>query len=145
MVTDASFWVAIFVEGDAHYTEACECLERALELQQAFHAPALALAEVGGAIARKTGDRQAAEMAVQYLVSQPWIALHHGSEPLSRGAARVAVECMLRGADATYVALAEHVGVPLITLDKEVYQRAPPVARVLTPREWLQQVAAPRK
>jgi predicted nucleic acid-binding protein len=105
----------------------------------------LALAEVGGAIARKTGDRQAAEMAVQYLVSQPWIVLHHGSEPLSRGAARVAVECMLRGADATYVALAEHVGVPLITLDKEVYQRAPPVARVLTPREWLQQVAAPRK
>jgi len=133
MVTDASFWVAIFVEGDAHYTEASECLERAFELQQAFHAPALALAEVGGAIARKTGDTQA------------WIAIHHGSEPLSRGAARVAVECMLRGADATYVALAVHVGVPLITLDKEMYQRAPPVARVLTPREWLQQVAAPRK
>ena len=145
MVTDASFWVAIFVESDAHYAEASECLERALELRQAFHAPALALAEVGGAIARKTGDRQAAEIAVQYLVSRPWITLHHGSEPLSRGAARVAVECMLRGADATYVALAEHVGLPLITLDKEVYQRAPPVARILTPREWLQQVAAPRK
>ncbi|MBI5909715.1 MAG: hypothetical protein HY848_07165 [Betaproteobacteria bacterium] len=52
---------------------------------------------------------------------------------------------MLRGADAIYVALAVHVGVPLITLDKELYRRAPPVARVLTPREWLQQVAAPRK
>ena len=126
-------------------TEASECLERALELEQVFHAPALALAEVGGAIARKTGDRQAAEMAVQYLVSQPWIALHHGSEPLSRGAARVAVECMLRGADATYVALAAHVAAPLITLDKEVYQSAPPVARVVTPREYLQEVAAPRK
>lgn len=52
---------------------------------------------------------------------------------------------MRRGADATYVALAEHVGVPLITLDKGVYHRAPPVARVLTLREWLQQVAAPRE
>ena len=145
MVIDASFWVAIFVEDDAHYTEASDFLELALELKEAFHVPALALAEVGGAIARKTGDREAAEIAVQYLVSQPWIAIHHGSEPLSRGAARVAVECMLRGADATYVALAGHVGVPLITLDKELYQRAPPVARVLTPREWLKQVAAPRK
>ncbi len=145
MVTDASFWVAIFVEDDAHYIEASECLERALELKQTCHAPALALAEVGGAIARKTGDRRAAEMAVQYLASQPWIAIHHGSESLSRGAARVAVECMLRGADATYVALAEHVGLPLITFDKELYQRAPPVARVLTPREWLRQVAVPRR
>ena len=113
-----------------------------LELQQAFHAPALALAEVGGAIARKAGDRQAAEMAVQYLVSQPRIALHHGAAYLSHGAARVAVESKLRAADATYVAPAEHLGVPLITLDKEMRQRAPPVVRVLTPREWLQQVAA---
>lgn len=64
---------------------------------------------------------------------------------LYHAARRVAVECMLRGADAIYVALAVHVGVPLITLDKELYRRAPPVARVLTPREWLQQVAAPRK
>ena len=140
MVIDASFWVAIFVEDDAHHAEAFECLERALEVQHELHAPALALAEVGGAIARKTGDRQVAEIAVQYLVSQPWIAIHHGSESLSRSAARAAVECMLRGADATYVALAGHVGVPLITLDKEMYNRAPAVARVMTPREWLQHV-----
>ena len=116
MVIDASFWVAIFVEDDAHYTEASDFLERALELKQAFHVPALALAEVGGAIARKTGDRVAAEIAVQYLVSQHWIAIDEGSEELSRGAARVAIECMLRGADATYVALAQHVGAPLSLL-----------------------------
>ena len=42
MVTDASFWVAIFVDSDAHHIDASECLERALELQQAFHIPALA-------------------------------------------------------------------------------------------------------
>lgn len=145
MVIDASVWIALFVEGDAHHIEASECLARALELQQTLHAPALVLAEVGGAIARKTGDRQAAEMAVQYLVSQPWIALHHGSEMISRGAARAAVACMLRGADASYVALAVHVSAPLITLDKEIVQRATSVARILTPREWLQQVAAQRE
>ena len=44
MVTDASFWFAIFVEADAHYTEASECLERALELQQVIQAPEWALA-----------------------------------------------------------------------------------------------------
>lgn len=145
MVIDASFWVAIFVEDDAHYTEASDFLELALELKQAFHVPALALAEVGGAIARKTGDREAAEIAVQYLVSQPWIAIHQGSEELSRGAARVAIECMLRGADATYVALAQHVGAPLITLDKEIYRRGSTVARVFTPREWLEQLEPRRK
>lgn len=141
MVTDASFWVAIFVENDAHNAEASKCLERALELQQAFHAPALTLAEVGGAIARKTGDRKAAGMAVQYLVSQTWIAIHHGSEPLSRGAATVAVERMLRGADATYVALAKHLGVPLITLDDEMLKRSAPAVSAMTPGTWLRQHA----
>ncbi len=52
---------------------------------------------------------------------------------------------MLRGADATYVALAQQVGAPLITLDQEICRRGSTVARVLTPREWLQQVAAKRK
>ena len=139
MVTDASFWVAIFVEGDAHHTEVSECLERALELQQPFHAPALALAEVGGAIARKTGDRQAAEMAVQYLVSQPWIAIHHGSETLSHGAARLAVECMLRGADAVYAALARQESALLITLDDEMLKRSAPAILAMTPGDWLRQ------
>ena len=139
MVTDASFWVAIFVENDAHYTEASECLKRALQLQQAFHAPALALAEVGGAIARKTGDRQAAEMAVQYLVSQPWIAIHHGSETLSHGAARLAVECMLRGADAVYAALARQESALLITLDDEMLKRSAPAILAMTPGDWLRQ------
>lgn len=144
MVTDASFWVAIFMEDDAHYTEASACLQRALELQQAFHAPALVLAEVGGAIARRTGDRQAAEIAVQYLVSQPWLSIHHGSEPLSRGAARVAIECMLRGADATYVALARQEGALLITLDDEMLKRSASAIPVMTPADWLRQNPAHR-
>jgi len=141
MVIDASFWVAIFVENDTYNTEASDCLERALELRQAFHAPALALAEVGGAIARKSGDRQAAEMAVQYLVSQPWIVLHHGSEALTRGAATVAIQHMLRGADATHVALAKQLGVPLITLDDEMLKRSAPAVQAMTPGEWLRQHA----
>ena len=145
MVIDASFWVAIFVEDDAHCAEASDFLEQALKLKQAFHVPALALAEVGGAIARKTGDKAAAEIAVQYLVSQSWIAIHQGSEELSRDAARVAIECMLRGADATYAALAQHVGAPLITLDKEIYRRGSTVVRVLTPREWLEQLEPRRR
>ncbi len=145
MVTDASFWVAVFVENDAHYSEATEFLKRALELQQPFHAPALALAEVGGAIARKTGDKEAAVIAVEYLDSQPWFAIHQGSEEMSRGAAKIAIGCMLRGADATYAALAQNLGVPLITLDKEIYQRGSVVARILMPREWLQHLAELRR
>ena len=139
MVTDASFWVAIFVENDAHYSEATKFLERALELQQPFHAPGLALAEVGGAIARKTGDKEAAEIAVQYLVSQPWIAIHQGAEEISRGAARIAIGCMLRGADATYAALAQKLGVPLITLDDEMLKRSAPAILAMTPGDWLRQ------
>ncbi len=144
MVIDASFWVAIFVEDDAHYTEASDFLERALELKQAFHVPALALAEVGGAIARKTGDRVAAEIAVQYLVSQHWIAIHQGSEELSRGAARVAIECMLRGADAVYVVLARQESAPLITLDNEMLKRSASAILAMTPGDWLRQNPADR-
>ncbi len=47
-------------------------------------------------------------------------------EPLTRGATDIAIRQRLRGADAVYVALASQRDGMLITLDREMLERAPP-------------------
>ena len=50
--------------------------------------------------------------------------------------------CKLRGADAVYVALAEALEAPLISLDQEILDRSRRLATVQTPERWLQENAA---
>ena len=60
---------------------------------------------------------------------------------LSAEAAGIATECGLRGADAVYVATARRAGSTLVTLDRELRERAGGVVRVETPDEWLRRSA----
>ena len=50
----------------------------------------------------------------------------------------VASSKRIRGCDAIYVALAQHLGIPLISLDREQRERAPEDVAVLTPAAALQ-------
>ncbi len=52
-------------------------------------------------------------------------------------AAAVAVAARLRGADATYVAIAVRTGSTLVTLDAELLERAAALVPVATPEAWL--------
>jgi predicted nucleic acid-binding protein len=49
----------------------------------------------------------------------------------------LAARCRLRGADAIYVALAEELDQPLVTLDQEILDRSSGVIGTTTPAVWM--------
>jgi predicted nucleic acid-binding protein len=53
---------------------------------------------------------------------------------LGKAAAELAASAGLRGADAVYAALAQHLSIPLVTWDEEIGQRAGTVLPVMQPR-----------
>lgn len=67
----------------------------------------------------------------------PGVLRHELSDPLADRAAGLAARCKLRGAEAVYVALAEALETPLITLGREILDRSKRIVRALTPAGWL--------
>jgi len=139
IVADASFWVAAFLAQDAHHDQSARLLRRMVTDDIPVSSPTLALVELAGALARRTGSEPLAESAIRYLKGQSWLTLLPLSIAFSETAASVAITCSLRGADAVYVALARQESAPLITLDDEMLKRSTPAILAMTPGDWLRQ------
>jgi predicted nucleic acid-binding protein len=85
--------------------------------------PALLLAEVAGAISRRTTEARLGQAALELLLRMPALRLVSVERRLGMRAAQLAADLGLRGADAVYVALAQQLNVPLITWDQEQIDR----------------------
>lgn len=145
IVADASFWVAAFLAQDAHHDQCARLLRRMVTDAIPVSSPTLALVEVAGALARRTGSQPLAESALRYLKGQSWLTLSPLSNALAETAVGIAITCSLRGADAVYVALARQESAPLITLDDEMLKRSARAILAMTPRDWLRQNPGGRK
>lgn len=132
-VVDASVWVSRLVPQDVHHAASRDWIEREMTGGRFVVAPALLLAEVAGAIARRTGQPQLASRAVERLEHLAGLRLVSVDAPLARSAARLAADLSLRGADAVYVAAARHLDLPLVTWDREQRERAGTLIEVRTP------------
>lgn len=117
IVVDASVWVSIAIIPDSFRVASRAWFAGALSADEKFAGPALVLAEVAGAVARKTGDIAKADAAVRRIDNTPNLTLLPLDDALAREAARLAADLGLRGADATYVAVAHRLGCPLVTWD----------------------------
>jgi predicted nucleic acid-binding protein len=124
VVTDASLWVSRLVPQDAFHLWVSKWMAARRAEGSQMLAPALLLAEVAGAIRRRTGDSALARKAVELLKDLPGLRLVAMDEALLEEAAGLAAELGLRGADATYVAVASRLGLPLATLDSDQRERA---------------------
>jgi predicted nucleic acid-binding protein len=133
MVVDASVWVSRFVPNDAHHAVAAAWLNRSSGAGDTLVVPTLALPEVGGAVARRTGMAAAGEMTIASLTGWPGLVIVPIDRALAEEAARMAVRLALRGADAVYVATAYARGLPLVTFDDEIHQRATGHVRLIRP------------
>lgn len=137
MIIDASVWVAALLANDANHDASAAVLRALVQRKQQTATPVLALPEIAGAIARRTGDNELAVAAVAFLGKQAWLEFVEIDELLARISTDIAIQQRLRGADAVYVALASQRDGMLITLDREMLERAPTSVTAHTPSDWL--------
>jgi predicted nucleic acid-binding protein len=142
MIVDASVWVAIFRANDVHHDSSVQFLQSAVAKQQDLHVPNLAITEIAGVFARQTGRARLATRTVRAVLALPGLQRHELTDALADRAAAQASRCKLCGADAVYVALAEALEAPLISLDQEILDRSRRLVTVQTPQRWLQEHAS---
>jgi predicted nucleic acid-binding protein len=133
VVVDASVWVSRLVAGHVHHARCREWMDKQASSGGILVAPALVLAEVAGAISRRTKRPSLARRAVEALQALPNLRLVSMDPALAGLAAELAADHALRGADAVYVATASQLGLPLVTLDGEQLQRAKPIVSTSSP------------
>ena len=122
-VVDASVWVSRFVLTDTHHQPSRRWLGRQVAREEIVMIPALALAEVAGAISRRTGRSDLGTRAIASLQRLPSARLIPVDVELAQLGAELAAGLHLRGADALYVAVARRWGVPLVMWGREQRER----------------------
>lgn len=133
IVTDASVWVSSFKADEANHAFSTSYLEYWTSEDRQVSVPILLLAEVSGAIVRRTSDPDVARRVADGLLDLSALLLVDVERRLAAEAAQVAAELRLRGADAVYIALAVRLGVPLVTWDREQRERASAVVDARSP------------
>jgi predicted nucleic acid-binding protein len=133
MVVDASVWVSGLLPEDVHHRPSRRWLEDQQARDIALVVPTLALAEVGGAVARRVGVPELGRQAAEELRLMPGLRLVSLDPEMGAFAAEVAARLQLRGGDAVYVAAARTLDLPLVTWDQEIMTRAQGFVRVFEP------------
>lgn len=133
MIVDANVWVANDRPADAFHVASGRWIHQQVAGGVQFFDPLLVLAEVAGAIARITGSPLQGRRVFRDLAAMPGLHLVPADRALFMEAAALAADLRLRGADSVYVAVARRLGLPLVTWDQEVSQRAAAVITVLHP------------
>jgi predicted nucleic acid-binding protein len=133
IVVDASVWVSHLVAQDIHHTISRQWLTARIREGEVIVAPAILLAEVAGAIARRSGDSTLGHKALDHILSTPDLRLVDLDQTLSVTAAEIAFTYKVRGADAFYIAVAWQLDVPLLSWDQQQIQRASELVLARTP------------
>lgn len=132
-VTDASVWVSYLLPQDINHNSSRNWINHYLASNKNLVAPNLLLAEVAGAVRRRSGQVALAQQVVDRLNRLRGLQLVPLTQPLSVNAAKLATDLQLRGADAVYVAVAAYLNLPLLSWDQEHINRAGQAIQVYTP------------
>jgi predicted nucleic acid-binding protein len=128
-VLDASVWVARLVPQDEFHKPIKEWMLAQRDQEVQFISPSLMLAEVAGAISRRT-VHSLGRKALQELQSLPGLRIVEMNHILVVEVAVLAADFGLRGADSVYVAVAKQLHVPLLTFDVDQRQRAQKIVEI---------------
>ena len=117
-VIDASVWIAWHKKEDKFHEQARQIIQSLLSKQERISVPAIAFAEVAGAIKRTTKNNDDAWGAVLSMKDmEPEVFVDFGKlEPL---ATEIAINHSVKGADAYYLAVAKITCSNLYTFDKQ--------------------------
>jgi predicted nucleic acid-binding protein len=132
IVIDASVWVSFYVPQDVNHGPTAPVMRHLIASHTLLFGPGLVLVEVGASIVRRSGPDEA-RRAVALMRRLPYLRLSTLDALGVDWATRVAIDAQLRGADAIYVALAQRLGVPLVSWDGQQRMRGQRVVPVYTP------------
>lgn len=133
VVVDASVWVGRYLEQDANHLVSYQWLKGHFRAGGVVIAPMILLAELAGWVARRTGDRELAHKSYQHLLELPNFRVVPDDRLLGSVAAKLAADLALRGADAVYVALAQTLGLTLVTWDVQQRERGARAVSIAVP------------
>ncbi|NPV08579.1 MAG: type II toxin-antitoxin system VapC family toxin [Anaerolineae bacterium] len=133
MVVDACVWISLHLAHDRYHQATDRWFRRVERQRTPMVAPVILLAEVSGAVSRRTGDSPGAQALVQAMSRLSTLSLLPVDRELGDIAARLAADLRLRGADACYVAVAQTLDLPLVTWDEELRERAQRVVAAVEP------------
>ena len=131
-VVDASVMVSALHPGDVNHQVSRAWLDQHINDGRPIVGPYLLLSEIAGAIARVTGEPVVAHAAVAAVLALPSSILIPDAGQPPPLATQLAADLHLRGADATYVAVAVQMEMELVTWDREQLDRG--AHRVITRR-----------
>ncbi len=138
IVLDTSVWIGILLRSDFHHLSSRAWYGRWSSSAEPIHMPSLVLTEIAGVLGRVGEPPTAVLRLIDSLVQRPEIQLHAFDTELARFSAEVAVAARLKGADATFVALAATLAAPLLTWDREQRERGRGFCRTMTPVEAME-------
>jgi predicted nucleic acid-binding protein len=133
VVMDASIWVSQLRPHDVNHDASRLWMERYIAADGLLVAPIFLLVEVAAAISRRTGEPTLARKAIEDLNSLDAIQFVPLDSVLIQAVIEVATDLQLRAGDATYVAVARQLNLPLVTWDKEQLQRGGSLLTTYTP------------
>lgn len=124
IVLDASVWISSIRGDEVHHQASRRWWATWRDTGIPVIVPAHFLAEVAGTIARALDSEFDGIAAMRDVLNEPLITPAPLTNTIAEAAARAAARCRVRAGDALYVALAEELGVPLITWDDQLLDRA---------------------
>lgn len=133
IVLDANLWIAAFDPTDRFHGDSIAVLDAAVADDLTLAGPVYVLLETSCAVARRTGRPSQAAAAHDRIASHPSLRLEPLDAELMTSAERIGVSRRLRAADSLYAAVAERLGWPLLSWDRELVARAGAVS----PSDWL--------
>jgi predicted nucleic acid-binding protein len=124
-VVDASVLIADLQPLEPHHAEARGALALLSRNNVRVYCPTIVLSEIAAGIRRATGHVHLAEQAFADTRQRDRFYFVAVDDSLIDRAAVIAARQQVRGCDAIYIALAEDLGAPLITLDDQQKVRVP--------------------
>ena len=136
VVVDASVWVSWLITYDVNHDASLLWIERYITEGGFLVAPSLMLVEVAATISRQMGEITLAKETVKNLHTASEIRIVPLDDTLVWAAVEVAADLKLRTGDATYVAVAHQLNIPLVSWDKEQLQRSESLIPTYTPDDY---------
>jgi predicted nucleic acid-binding protein len=116
--------VAALRKQEVHYEAAKNLLEKVKDGNHIAIEPYIVLIEVVAAIKRRTGSTELAKRVKNDLLAIDTINFTDLESTRANDASEIALNLGVRGMDAIVIQTAKEFNIPLITLDKEIIEKA---------------------